>query len=260
MERLTKTIDEVYADLGFYLLGTGDFRKGRNGNTLSLFGTQLKYDMANGFPILSMRKIFWKGVLGEFISFLQDAETVEEFRANGCNYWDLWADETGHLSLDYPPREQLEYVIRLLKSDPTSRRILIDLWNPDNRGQLSLDPCHTQYQFSERRGRLDMIWTQRSVDYAVGAPSDFILAALYNVTIANEVGLAPGIITFNFGDTHLYEEHINEFSCMLREYELNPCNKYIDYSLEATTKTISKDSLILNNYEPREARKFLLKA
>lgn len=260
MERLTKTIDEVYADLGFYLLGTGDFRKGRNGNTLSLFGTQLKYDMANGFPILSMRKIFWKGVLGEFISFLQDAETVEEFRANGCNYWDLWADETGHLALDYPPREQLEYVIGLLKSDPTSRRIIIDLWNPDNRGNLSLDPCHTQYQFSVRAGRLDMIWTQRSVDYAVGAPSDFILAALYNVTIANECDLVPGIITFNFGDTHLYEEHIDDFATMLRNYELNPSNSYVSYELTSTTKDITKDSLTLIDYEPAGSYKFELKA
>lgn len=260
MIRSTKNIDELYAELGFMLLYEGEECKGRNGNTRSIFSTRLQYDMANGFPILSMRKIFWKGVLGEFISFLQDAETVEEFRANGCNYWDLWADEDGHLSLDYPPRAQLDYVITLLRTEPSSRRILIDLWNPDNRGNLSLDPCHTQYQFSVRVGRLDMIWTQRSVDYAVGAPSDFILAALYNVTIANEVGLAPGIITFNFGDTHLYEEHLNDFATMLREYELNPCDSYVNYELLANTKTIGKDSLTLIDYHPTSSYKFELKA
>lgn len=260
MSRSTKNIDELYAELGFYLLYEGEERKGRNGNTKSVFSTRLQYDMANGFPILSMRKIFYKGIVGEFISFLQDAKTVEEFRANGCNYWDLWADETGKLTLDYPPREQLNYVITLLKTEPESRRILIDLWNPDNRGNLSLDPCHTQYQFSVRAGRLDMIWTQRSVDYAVGAPSDFILAALYNVTIANEVGLAPGIITFNFGDTHLYEEHINDFATMLRNYELNPSDSYVNYSLTACTKTIDKDSLELIDYHPTQTIKFELKA
>lgn len=257
MNRSIKSIDELYAQLGFYLLYEGEWQQGRNGRTKSIFSTQLKYDMANGFPILSMRKIFYKGVVGEFISFLQDAKTVEAFEANGCNYWKLWADEAGNLQLDYPPRGQLDYVINLIRNEPTSRRILIDLWNPDNRGKLSLDPCHTQYQFSVRNGRLDMIWTQRSVDYAVGAPSDFILAALYNVTIANECNLVPGIITFNFGDTHLYEEHIDEFTTMLRNYELNPYNSYVNYELLGDTKGFN---LELFDYEPMGSYKFELKA
>lgn len=255
-----KSIDDLYLDLGFQVLDNGIIRHGRNGITKSLFGTQLKYDMAAGFPILSMRKIFWKGVLGEFISFLQDAKNVEEFETNGCNYWKLWAADDGTLTLDYPPREQLDYVIRLLKTEPDSRRILIDLWNPDNRGKLSLDPCHTQYQFSVRKGRLDMIWTQRSVDYAVGAPSDFILAALYNITIANECNLVPGIITFNFGDTHLYEEHWDTFLELLRSYEISGKQKFVDYTCTANTKTIGKDSLVLTNYEPGPVVKFELKA
>jgi thymidylate synthase len=157
--------------------------------------------------------------------------------------------------LDYPPREQLQYVIGLLRAEPASRRAIISLWNPDNRGKLSLDPCHTQYQFSIRDGRLDLIWTQRSVDYAVGAPSDFILAALYVLTLADELQVSPGIITFNFGDTHLYEEHINEFSSMLREYELNPSDSYVDYIYNPQSF-----ELVLLDYKPREARKFLLKA
>lgn len=255
MNFLTKSIDQVYADLGFYLLAQGDFIDGRNGRTLSIFGTSLKYDMASGFPILSMRKIFHKGVVGEFKSFIEDAKTIGEFEANGCNYWKLWADEDGSLRLDYPPREQLDYVIGLLRAEPTSRRALISLWNPSSRGKLSLDPCHTQYQFSIRNGRLDLVWTQRSVDYAVGAPSDFILAALYVLTLADELQVSPGIITFNFGDTHLYEEHINEFSSMLLDYELNPSDSYVDYRYNPQSFELE-----LLDYKPREARKFLLKA
>jgi len=260
MKYLTKTIDQVYADLGYYLFNEGETVKGRNGNTRSLFGTQLKYDMANGFPILSMRKIFYRGVVGEFISFLQDAKTIQEFNFNGCNYWALWADDDGELRLDYPPREQLDYAIQLIRDEPTSRRIIIDLWNPDNRGKLSLDPCHTQYQFSVRDGRLDMIWTQRSVDYAVGAPSDFILAALYLITIGNETGYAPGVITFNFGDTHIYEEHLDEFHQMLFDYDSDKSDSEVQFMCNATTKTISQDSIRLLNYEPKSVRKFLLKA
>jgi thymidylate synthase len=260
------SIDNIYADLGFELLNCGEKKLGRNGNTISLFGTSLKYDMSNGFPILSMRKIFYKGIVGEFVSFLQDAKTVEGFEANGCNYWKLWADANGTLKLDYPPREQLDYVLNLIKTEPTSRRIIIDLWNPSSRGKLSLDPCHTQYQFSVRKGFLDMIWTQRSVDYAVGAPSDFILAALYNITIANECGLLPGIITFNFGDTHLYEEHIDDFSEMLRLYEIQAMQKtYVNPKVFCILKShkvkdFNKDSLELTNYYPNETIKFLLKA
>lgn len=258
---LSTSIDDAYAKLGHLLIHGSEYRKGRNGNTYSIFGTQLQHDMANGFPILSIRKIFWKGVLGEFISFLQDAKSVQEFEANGCNYWKLWAEDDGSLKLDYPPRKQLDYVIDLIKNDPESRRIIIDLWNPENRGKLSLDPCHTQYQFSVRNGnRLDMIWNQRSVDYAIGAPSDFILAGLYVTTIANECGLTPGIITFNFGDTHLYEEHYEDFKTMIETYYYNKTPKNVQYKLEATTKTINKDSLELIDYDPVQNIKFLLKA
>jgi thymidylate synthase len=105
-----------------------------------------------------------------------------------------------------------------------------------------------------------MIWTQRSVDYAVGAPSDFILAALYLITIGNETGYAPGVITFNFGDTHIYEEHLDEFHQMLFDYDSDKSDSEVQFMCNATTKTISQDSIRLLNYEPKSVRKFLLKA
>lgn len=253
---MNASIDRAYYLLGKKILDEGILQEGRNGNTLSIFGTQMKYDLANGFPLLNMRKIFYKGVIGEFKSFIEDAKTIADFEANGCPFWKLWAND-GNLILDYPPREQLEYVIDLIKNEPTSRRIIIDLWNPDNRGKLSLDPCHTQYQFSVRENRLHMIWTQRSVDFAIGAPSDFILAALYTITIANECGLQPGEITFNFGDTHLYEEHIEEFKDLLSR----PFSSIgTTYNLVDSIRHFKLNSLEILNYEPNYARKFLLKA
>lgn len=252
-----ESIDRVYKELGQKILNEGIFQQGRNGRTLSIFGTTMKYDLANGFPLLNMRKIYYKGVVGEFLSFIGDAKTLEEFESNGCPFWKLWADEDGTLRLDYPPREQLGYVIDLIKNEPTSRRILIDLWNPDNRGKLSLDPCHTQYQFSVREGRLNMIWTQRSVDFAIGAPSDFILAALYVITIANECNLLPGELTFNFGDTHLYEEHIEQFTKLMRA---PCCHTAVDYECSESIYSLSRWPLEIINYNPAEPVKFLLKA
>ena len=254
---MKESIDNAYRDLGKKIITEGEWREGRNGRTLSLFGTQMKYDLANGFPLLNMRRLYPKGMIGEFISFLEDAKTVEEFERNGCPYWKLWAEDNGDLILDYPPREQLDYVIDLIKNEPGSRRMIIDLWNPENRGKLSLDPCHTQYQFSVRNGKLHMIWTQRSVDFAIGAPSDFVVAALYVITIANETGLEPGEITFNFGDTHLYEEHVVNFAKLLSKTVYNPG---INYECTATTKDFGLDSLTLFNYRPNDPVKFLLKA
>lgn len=254
---MKESIDTAYHTLGMQILTSGIWQQGRNGRTLSIFGTQMKYDLANGFPLLNMRKIFYKGVVGEFKSFLEDAKTLAEFEANGCGFWRLWAESDGTLKLDYPPREQLQYVIDLIKNEPTSRRIIIDLWNSVNIGKLSLEPCHTQYQFSVREGKLDMVWTQRSVDFAIGAPSDFILAALYTITLANECGLLPGIVTFNFGDTHLYEEHVAEFKEMLNiELVLTP----ISYILTDSIKEFKLDSLDIVSYNPNKTRKFLLKA
>ena len=245
-------INQTYIALGKKLLNEGLFRKTRNGVTLGIFGASMTHDMGDGFPILSIRNIYTKGIVGEFKSFIEDADTIAKFEANGCNYWKLWAEKDGSIKLDYPPRKQLDYVIDLLKNEPTSRRILIDLWNPDNRGKLSLDPCHTQYQFYVREGAyLDMIWTQRSVDYAVGMPSDLILAALYVEYICSKVeGLTPGRITYNLGDIHLYEEHIDGFKVLMKnESKFEP----VDY-------TFKDFKLTLVDYSPEASVKFLLKA
>lgn len=251
-------LDNEYLDLGQKIMQEGERRMGRNGETVALFGTTLTHDFGHGFPLLHCRKIYYKGIIGEFISFLQDAKTVQEFEANGCNYWKLWAGDNGELILDYAPRKQLDYVIDLINNEPTSRRILIDLWNPENRGKLSLDPCHTQYQFFVRAETyLDMIWTQRSVDYAIGAPSDFVLAGLYVASIAHECRLLPGKITFNFGDTHVYKEHWEGFSQLVSKRYTDP--PFCQYVLLDGIKSFNKDSITISNYKPDAAFKFVLK-
>jgi thymidylate synthase len=202
-------IDEVYKQLVREILTDGVQRNTRNGKTLSVFGASIKFDIAKiGLPILSYRKIFTKGVVGEFLGFLQDAKTVEEFEALGCPYWKLWADEDGKLELDYPPREQWETLIKGIKKDPSSRRHIINVWNHERLDKLSLPCCHFNYQFSVRDGLLDLIWTQRSLDVAIGLPSDLVLSALYLSEVGRRTRLTPGKVTMNFGDTHIYQEHL----------------------------------------------------
>jgi len=244
-------IDRVYKNLVMEVLTRGDKRETRNGRTISCFGTSLQFDIDKiGLPLISWRKMYVGGIVGEFRGFLQDAQSVEEFEALGCPYWSLWAGTDGKLKLDYPPREQLEAVITSIKEDPNGRRHIINLWDHTHLAELSLPCCHFNYQFYVRDGYLDMIWTQRSVDVAVGLPSDFVLAFLYTVHIAQATKLRPGRITMNFGDTHIYEEHIEDMRDML---VLREASDYeIPYAWNGSLLTFSE-------YEPHEPIKFILK-
>jgi len=246
-----KHIDEIYADLVNEVMKEGTVRETRNGETVSIFGTSIKFDIAEtGLPLLSLRKIFTKGVVGEFKGFLQDAKTVEEFRALGCPYWDLWADEDGKLELDYPPREQWDALIEGIKNDPGSRRHMINVWNHERLDELSLPCCHFNYQFYVRDGFIDMIWTQRSLDVAVGLPSDLILSALYLSEIGRQTGLKPGTVRMNFGDTHIYKEHWIPIAAMINHRQYN--TQKIDFWWDG-------EELTFDNYMPHDRVDFLLK-
>jgi len=250
-------INESYKKLGIEILYNGMDRQSRNGQTRSLFGTTIKYDMSTyGFPLLSMRKINYKAAFAELECFLKDYDTLSDFEEAGCPYWKLWADKDGKLKLDYPPREQMDYVIDTLKKDNTSRRAIIDLWNPENRDKLSLDPCHTQYQFSIRLDKLHMIWTQRSVDYAIGLPFDFVLAGAYMLIMCRELDVYPGTITFQMGDTHLYIEHIEQFKKMMLR---NTDALKIDAFSYDGYKDFNSSSISIYDYNPQSKIDFLLK-
>lgn len=261
-----------YKDLVKQVLACGEVKECRNGVTTSLIGTQLKFDATN-IPLLNGRKIFYKGVLGEFSAFMNNCKTVEEFKDRGCNYWDAWADSKGYLILDYVDQihekqvkihnawySQLEALKINLVNDKFSRRHIINLWVPHNLSMLSLPCCHYSYQFIvDNDNKLHMIWTQRSADVMVGIPSDMILAWLWVQCLGQELGFIPGTITMNFGDTHIYEEHI----AGAKEYLENIVPK-----LEPIAKLNSKftsienfypDQVDVSQYDPHPAIKFELK-
>ena len=216
-------IDWTYKRFCGNVLSDMEIKQTRNGTTYSSFGKSLSFDLEQtGFPLISLRKIYPKGIIGEFKGFLNDAKTVAEFKEYGCNYWDLWGDKDGNLVLDYPPREQLTKVIKSIKEDPNGRRHLIDLWNHENLDKLSLPCCHYAYQFYVRGNKyLDLVWTQRSIDIAIGLPSDFVLSALYLAEIGNATGYTPGRVTMNFGDAHIYEDHYHDLLNILHNRNCN---------------------------------------
>lgn len=266
--------EHSYIKLIQEILKDGDFCKGRNGNTKSVFGRSLIIDMTeeNVFPLLHGRKIFYKGVLGEFAAMIRGPKCIADFEKFDCNYWKQWADEDGSLRLDYGNKwldfngiNQFAEVKRKLKETPNDRRILIDAWDPSTLESNSLPCCHFMYQWYVRQGTyLDMVWYQRSVDTMVGLPSDIILAALWNTLLANEVGLKPGRIKMDLGDTHIYEEHFNN----AKEYsDYTVISRYNEpypyYNLVAPpgmrTEDFVPSMLQIENYKPQCTMSFEVK-
>jgi len=205
-----------YRTLVTKILNNGELRDTRNGVTRAIFGEQLKIDISNiEIPLLLGRRIYHRGIFGEFSAFMHNAKSVEEFEKYGCNYWQLWADASGRLELDYSEQlfnfngvNQLQNLITSLKEDPKSRRHIISLWRPDRFEDISLHCCHYAYQFYvDECNNLHMLWNQRSVDVMVGLPSDIILAWLWVKLLCAELGYTPGTITMSLGDCHIYEEH-----------------------------------------------------
>lgn len=241
-----------YANLIYNIINYGEERDTRAGKTRSLFGKTLEVDLQFGFPLLEGRKMFYKPVLGEMAAFIRGPNNIEDFKKYGCNYWDAWggkeeldaigdvSKKTGHINVDYGNKwrnwngaDQLQNLVDTLRSNPTDRRMLISGWDPSNIGNLSLPCCHLLYQWYVRDGEhLDMIWYQRSVDTMVGLPSDVILAAIWNIMLANEVKLKPGKIVFMLGDTHIYENHMEGVNEYLARVENNDeLFSYFDYDL-----------------------------
>lgn len=207
-----------YAELVAKVLQRGERRQTRNAKTRSLFAQRLIVDMSDGlfFPIIQARKMFYKGVFGELSAMLHAGEIplehIDQFKELGCNYWDKWANVLGYINIDYGNAwfegGQIEHLKHCLANNTTDRRMLINGWRPERLKDLSLPCCHYSYQFyvtADRR--LHMLWNQRSVDVMVGLPSDIIFAAAWLIMIANEFNMTPGIITMDFGDTHIYEGH-----------------------------------------------------
>jgi thymidylate synthase len=208
----------------------GDIRPSRAGKTRSLFSQSIQIPgLSSGvFPLLTTRQLYPMSVLGELAAFLKGAEYLSTFKEYGCNYWDdnamAWLENMGRDPedmrvgkiygskwLDYHGINQLELLVRTLKSDPWSRRHILLTWDPSETDQC-LPPCHIIAQFYVTIGpTVSCNVYMRSVDLCLGLPSDVILYAALLCLVAQEVNYAPGMLSFQFGDTHIYENHIDSW-------------------------------------------------
>lgn len=233
-----KNFETSYFKLVNKVLNEGYLTSNRNGFTASLIGETLRFSLyENEFPLLTSRKYNYAGVFGEFAALVRGPKKLSDFVEQGCPYWVKWAEDDLSLNLDYGNAwldfngvNQLEWLVNEIKANPTSRRLIVSGWRPDHviNNKLSLPCCHYSYQFIVRDDTLNMIWIQRSADLMVGVPADAILASLWVIMLANEVGLEPGEVVMQFGDTHIYEEHTaqaEELYRTWRKHNYNPIKR-----------------------------------
>lgn len=261
--------EQDYCMLIKEILRDGDDRATRNAPTIATFGKMLTvHELRWGeFPILSGRKMYPKGIFGELAAFLKGPKTIQDFKDEGCNYWEKWANDDGTIDLDYGNAwldfngvNQLEAVLTSLSEDPTGRRHIISGWRPDNLSNLSLPCCHMLYQWFVNDMELEMIWYQRSVDTMVGLPSDVVLAAAWNIIMADKLELNPGKLVFMLGDTHIYQSHLSG----MRQYleaaamTLSHCPSYVYNYPMFEDEPFTNDAIQLIGYDPLDPIEFEL--
>jgi len=240
---------QQYLDLLRDIRDNGADRSDRTGTgTRSVFGRQLRFDLNEGFPILTTKKVHFKSVVNELIWFLSGDTNTQWLRENGVSIWDEWATEEGDLGplygaqwVKWPKRDggeinQIDYVIDCLKNRPESRRILFHAWNveylPDETlspqenvkaGRMALPPCHLLYQFYVANGRLSAMLYIRSSDAFLGLPFNIASVSLLVHMLCQQVGLEPGDVVVTMGDCHLYSNHAEQVETQLaRQPKLRP--------------------------------------
>lgn len=207
-----------YLDLLNTILKTGIFKKDRTGTgTLSCFGDQMRFDLQKGFPAVTTKKLYMKGVIYELLWFLNGDTNIKYLNDHGVHIWDEWADENGDLGPVYgrqwrewgeQKRDQIERVLDQIKRYPDSRRMCISAWNVDCLNQMSLVPCHAFFQFYVgHNNKLSCKVTQRSADMFLGVPFNIASYALLTHMIAQQCGLDVGELIWSGGDCHIYNNH-----------------------------------------------------
>jgi thymidylate synthase len=212
-----------YHDLLRLVLETGIRKSDRTGTgTLSVFGHQSRYDLADGFPLLTTKKLHLKSIVHELLWFLKGDTNIAYLKANGVSIWDEWADETGELGPVYghqwrswPARDgstidQIAEVVGQIRSNPDSRRLIVTAWNPADIDRMALPPCHCLFQFWVAEGRLSCQLYQRSADIFLGVPFNIASYALLTMMVAQVTGLKPGEFIHTLGDAHLYSNHLEQ--------------------------------------------------
>lgn len=217
-----------YLDLLDHILVSGASKTDRTGTgTLSHFGHQMRFDLTEGFPLVTTKKIHWKSVVYELLWFLKGDTNVKYLQENGVRIWNEWADEEGDLGPVYGKQwrswpkadgssvDQIQNCIDLIKDNPGSRRIIVNAWNVGELDEMALTPCHCLFQFYVVDGKLSCQLYQRSADTFLGVPFNIASYALLTMMMAHVTGLRYGEFIHSFGDVHLYNNHLDQAKLQL---------------------------------------------
>lgn len=247
-----------YHDLLQHLLDNGVKKSDRTGTgTFSVFGHQMRFDLKEGFPLLTTKKLHTKSIIHELLWFLKGETNIAYLKENGVSIWDEWADENGNLGPVYgyqwrswpnPDGTHTDQIIKLvegLKKNPDGRRHIVSAWNPSFIDQMALPPCHCLFQFYVAEGKLSCQLYQRSADTFLGVPFNIASYALLTMMMAQVCGYEPGEFVWTGGDVHLYSNHVEQAQLQLSrdfrplpQMKMNPevknifDFKYEDFSLE----------------------------
>jgi len=217
-----------YHDLMRHVLENGARKEDRTGTgTLSVFGYQMRFDLQQGFPMVTTKKLHLRSILHELLWFLKGETNTAYLKENGVSIWDEWADEQGELGPVYGYQwrswptadgrhiDQISQVINTLKKNPDSRRIIVSAWNVGEIEHMALPPCHAFFQFYVADGKLSCQLYQRSADIFLGVPFNIASYALLTLMVAQVCGLQPGDFIHTFGDAHLYVNHLEQTELQL---------------------------------------------
>jgi thymidylate synthase len=256
-----------YLDLVRHVLEHGARKTDRTGTgTLSVFGYQLRFDLAHGFPLLTTKKLHLKSIVHELLWFLRGDTNVGYLKQHGVSIWDEWADARGELgpiygyqwrswpTVDGRHVDQIAQLVEQIRRHPDSRRLLVSAWNVGEIERMALPPCHVLFQFYVAEGRLSCQLYQRSADIFLGVPFNIASYALLTLMLAQVTGLRPGEFIHTLGDTHLYLNHREQAQLQLTreprplaQMRLNPERTSIDQFVY--------DDFELMNYDPHPAIK-----
>jgi len=250
-----------YLDLLSHVLEDGTTKGDRTGTgTLSVFGHQMRFDLAQGFPALTTKRLHMKSVVGELIWFLRGDTNVRWLQERGVKIWDEWADENGELGPVYGHQwrswptpdgrsvDQIATVIESIRTNPDSRRHIVSAWNVADIESMALPPCHTMFQFYVADGRLSCQLYQRSADVFLGVPFNIASYALLTMMVAQVCELEPGDFVHTLGDAHLYVNHLDQARLQLTrepralpQLRINPDRKEIDDFVESDVELTGYD-------------------
>lgn len=256
-----------YQDLLRHILKHGKVKEDRTGTgTISTFGYQMRFDMADGFPLLTTKKLHLKSIIHELLWFLAGDTNVKYLQDNGVRIWNEWADSDGNLGHIYGYQwrswpdydgsaiDQIAETVETIKTNPDSRRIIVSSWNVADLKNMNLPPCHAFFQFYVSEGKLSLQLYQRSADTFLGVPFNIASYALLLMMMAQVTGLQPGEFIHSFGDVHIYKNHLEQVDELLRREP----RKLPKMSLNPDIKSIfdfKYDDFKLEGYDPWPAIK-----